>query len=165
MASGKVFIVLGALLTIVGTYIFAISGVVGLVGSGIGFILNFFNLITNAVVYAGVVNVEVWLFYILLVVFAIFIISGGLQLIGIKSRAIGFVFSLFPLGVGVMFVLLFYTEILGSISSLLALFFTGGQIGNIFPILINIGGGTGLGAFFLIGGGLFGVISTFFLRE
>ena len=165
MASGKVFIVLGALLTIVGTYIFAISGVVGLVGSGIGFILNFFNLITNAVVYAGVVNVEVWLFYILLVVFAIFIISGGLQLIGIKSRAIGFVFSLFPLGVGVMFVLLFYTEILGSISSLLALFFTGGQIGNIFPILINIGGGTGLGAFFLIGGGLFGVISTFLPRE
>ena len=64
-----------------------------------------------------------------------------------------------------MFVLLFYTEILGSISSLLALLFTGGQIGNICPILINTGGGTGLGAFLLIGGGLLGVISAFLPRE
>ncbi len=165
MALVKVFIIIGALLTLVGTYLFAINGVVGLVGSGIGFIINLFDLFTNAVVYATVVSIDVWLFYILLVVFAIFIISGGLQLIGIKSRAIGFVFSLFPLGVGVMFVLLFYTEILGPISSLLALFFTGGQIENIYPILINIGGGTGLGAFFLIGGGLFGGLSTFLPRE
>ena len=159
------FIILGALLTLFGTYVFAISGVFGLVGSGIGFILNFFTLFTNAVVYAGIVSIELWLFYIFLVIFAIFIISGGLQLIGIKSRAIGFISSLFPLVIGIMFVLLFYTEILGSISNLYALFFTGGQIGNIFPILIDIGGGTGLGAFFLIGGGLFGVISTFLLER
>ncbi|MBY9009054.1 MAG: hypothetical protein KGD74_04225 [Candidatus Lokiarchaeota archaeon] len=165
MALGKVFIILGALLTLVGTYIFAINGVSGLVGSGIGFIFNFINLFTNAVVYASIISIEVWLFYLLLVVFAIFIISGGLQLIGIISRAIGFIFSLFPLGVGIMFVLLFYTEILEPLSSLFALFFTTGQIGNIFPILVDIGGGTGLGAFFLIGGGLFGVINTFLPRE
>ncbi|MBY9015229.1 MAG: hypothetical protein KGD68_06010 [Candidatus Lokiarchaeota archaeon] len=158
-------IILGALLTLVGTYIFAINGVVGLVGSGIIFILKLDDLFANAAEYASIVNIELWLFYILLVIFAIFIISGGLQLIGMKSRAIGFIFSLFPLGVGVMVVLLFYTEILGPISGLFALFFTGGQIGNIFPILVDIGGGIGLGAFFLIGGGLLGVISTLLPRE
>lgn len=159
------FIILGALLTIVGTYIFALNGVVGLVGSGIGFIFNFFNLFTNTATYAALISVEVWIFSILLVVFAIFMLSGGLQLIGIKSRIIALIFSIFPLGVGIMFVLLFYTEILEPISSVFALFFTGGQIGNFFPILIDIGGGIGLGAFFLIGGGLFGVISTFLPRE
>ncbi len=165
MVLGKVFIIIGALLTLVGTYFFALNGVIGLVGSGIGFIFNFFNLFTNAATYAVLVNIEVWLFYILLVVFAIFILSGGLQLIGIKSRAIALIFSIFPLGVGVMFVLLFYTGILGPISSVFALFFTGGQIGNFIPILIDIGGGIGLGAFFLIGGGLFGVISIFLPRK
>jgi len=61
MAYLKVFIILGALLTIVGTYLFAINGVVGLVGSGIGFIFNFFNLFTNTVVFAGVISVDLWL--------------------------------------------------------------------------------------------------------
>lgn len=114
---------------------FALNGVIGLVGSGIGFIFNFLNLFTNAATYAVLVNIEVWLFYILLVVFAIFILSGGLQLIGIKSRAITLIFSFFPLGVGVMFVLLFYTGILGPISSVFALFLQEGKSEIFSPFL------------------------------
>ncbi|MBY9020758.1 MAG: hypothetical protein KGD67_06860 [Candidatus Lokiarchaeota archaeon] len=165
MALGKLFVILGALLTLVGTYVFAIYGAVGVVGSGIGFILNFLDLFANAALYAGFAGIEVYLFYILLVVFAIFLISGILQLVGIKSKVVGLIFSLFPIGVGVMFLLLFYTTILGPISGLFGLFFIGEQFGNIFPILVDIGGGTGIGAFFLLGGGALGVISTFLPRE
>ena len=64
-----------------------------------------------------------------------------------------------------MFLLLFFTTILGPISGLFALFFIGEQFGNIFPILIGIGGGVGLGAFFLVGGGTLGLVGSILPRE
>ncbi len=158
MALGKIFIILGALLSILGTYVFAIYGAVGFVGSGIGFILNLTDLFENAALYAGFAGIDVIIFYILLIVFIIFLAAGILQLVGLKSRAVGLIFSLFPLGVGIMFLLLFYTEILGLISALFGLFFIGEQFGNIFPILVDLGGGNGLGAFFILGGGALGLI-------
>ncbi|NVM19019.1 MAG: hypothetical protein HWN80_14995 [Candidatus Lokiarchaeota archaeon] len=165
MALGKIFIILGALLSILGTYVFALYGAVGVVGSGIGFILNLTDLFENAALYAGFAGLEIWIFYILLIVFIIFLAAGILQLVGLKSRAVGIIFSLFPLGVGIMFILLFYTEILGLISALFGLFFIGEQFGDIFPILVDIGAGNGLGAFFILGGGALGLIGCILPKD
>ena len=172
MGLGKLFVILGALLSILGTYVFALYGSTGLVGSGIGFILNTIGggllnptLLAGASTYATILGIEVWIFYILLVIFIIFIVAGVLQLVGLKSRVVGLIFSLFPLGVGVMFLLVFYTTILGVISGSFAFFFIGEQFGNIFPILVDIGGGTGLGAFFLVGGGALGLIGSVLPRD
>ena len=171
MALGKIFLILGALLSILGTYVFALYGATGVVGSGIGFLLNAFGggwvdptLFAGASTYAPLMSTEVWLFYILLVVFIIFLAAGVLQLIGFKSRIAGLIFSLFPLGIGLMFIFLAYTDFLGIKSAFFALFFIGEQYGDIFPVLVNLGD-LALGAYFLVGGGALGLISTFLPRE
>ena len=171
MAVSKIFIILGALLSILGTYVFAIYGNVGFVGSGIGFILNTIGggladptLIAGASAYATSLSIEVWLFFVLLGVFLIFLVAGVLQLIGMKSRVFGLIFSLFPLGVGLMFVFLTYTDFLGIKSAFFGLFFIGVQYGDIFPILVNLGD-LALGAYFLIGGGALGLIGSVLPRD
>ena len=172
MELGKIFIILGALLSILGTYVFAIyAGGTGYVGSGIGFILNTFGgglatptLFAGASDYATLLGIEVWLFYILLIVFLIFLAAGALQLIGMKSRVAGLIFSLFPLGVGLMFIFLVYTDFLGMKSAFFAMFFIGEQSGSIFPVLLNLGD-LALGTYLLVGGGALGLISTFLPRE
>ena len=175
MGAGKILVIIGAILSILGTYVFAIYGGTGAVGSGIGFFLNTFDILglgfadpplfSGAALYSGLMGIEIYLYYILLIVFLVFLIAGILQFVGIKSRAVGLIFSLFPLGVGLMFILLFYTEILGLISGLFALFFVGTQFADMFPILIDIGSGTGLGAFFLVGGGALGLIGSILPRD
>jgi len=171
LALGKIFIILGALLSILGTYVFAIYDLTGDVGSGIGFILNTIGgglkdptLFAGASTYATDLNIDVWLFYLLLGVFLIFLAAGVLQLIGMKSRVAGLIFSLFPLGVGLMFVFLTYTDFLGIKSEFFQVFFLGEHYGNSFPVLIDLGG-LALGAYLLVGGGALGLISTFLPRE
>jgi len=171
LALSKIFLILGALLSILGTYVFAIYNLTGDVGSGIGFILNTIGgglkdptLFAGASTYANDLGIEVWLFYILLGVFLIFLAAGALQLIGMKSRVAGLIFSLFPLGVGLMFIFLTYSDFLGIKSDFFESFFLGEQYGNVFPVLIDLGG-LALGAYLLVGGGTLGLISTFLPRD
>ena len=156
MALGKIFIILGALLTILGTYVFAVFLFFpGIVGSGLGFAINIIDIIALD---PALLGIDAIIFYVMLVLFIIWLASGVLQLVGLKSRIVGIIFSLFPLGIGIMFLLVFYTTILGPISALFTLFTIGEQFGTFFPILVDIGGGMGLGSFFLVGGGVLGLI-------
>jgi hypothetical protein len=171
MGAGKIILFLGALLSILGTWVFAIYGTTGAVGSGIGFLLNTFgagliptSLFAGASSYALLLGIDVLIFYIIVIIFLIFLAAGVLQLISLKSRVAGFIFSLFPLGVGLMFIFLTYTDILGIKSAFFGLFFIGEQYGNIFPVLVNLGD-LALGAYFLVAGGALGVISTFMERD
>ena len=158
MALGKIFIILGALLSILGTYVFAIFLFwPGVVGSGLGFALNIIDIFALD---PALLGIDAIIFYLMLVIFIIWLASGVLQLVGLKSKIVGIIFSLFPLGVGIMFLLVFYTTILGPISGLFTLFTIGEHFGSFYPILVDIGGGTGLGAFFLIGGGALGLIGS-----
>ena len=159
MAVGKIFIILGALLTILGTYVFAVFGVSAtVVGSGLGFAMNLVSIIgvdpgSDAIV-----------FYIMLVVFIGWLASGVLQLVGLKSRIVGLIFSLFPLAVGLMFVLFVYTEILGMMTFVFMLFTSGDLIGGFYPILVDLGT-LGLGTYFLVGGGALGLIGCIMPRD
>jgi len=167
-----ILIVIGAVLSILGTYVVALYGGGPFAASGIGFLLNTVGgglfdptLIAGADLYAAIAGIEVWLFYIILVVFLIFLVAGILQLVGLKSRVVGLIFSLIPLGVGIFFLLLFYTDILGGISGTFALFFLGEPIGGFLPIMIDIGDGVGLGAFFLLGGGALGFVGSILPKD
>lgn len=163
MALGKIFIILGALLTILGTYVFAVFLFFpGAVGSGLGFAINIFDIIALD---PALLGIDAIIFYIMLVLFIIWLASGVLQLVGLKSRIVGIIFSLFPLGIGIMFLLFFYTTILGPITALFTLFTIGEHFGTFFPILVDIGGGMGLGSFFLVGGGVLGLIGCILPRE
>ena len=163
MAAGKILIILGALLSILGTYVFAIFLFwAGIVGSGLGFALNLLDIIALD---PALLGIDAIIFYLMVAIFVIWLASGVLQLVGLKSKIVGIIFSLFPLGIGIMFLLVFYTTILGPISGLFTIFTVGEHFGSFFPILVDIGGGTGLGAFFLIGGGALGLIGSILPRE
>ena len=171
MGAGKILLILGALLSILGTYVFAIYGVTGFVGSGIGFLLNLFGagyivpgLFAGADGYATFLGVNIIIFYLLVIIFIIFLASGVLQFLGLKNRIFSFIFCLFTLGVGLMFIFLTYTDILGIKSLFFATFFIGEQYGNIFPILLNLGD-LALGTYFLVAGGALGFISAFMDRD
>ena len=173
MAAGKILAILAGLITLVGTYCIAIySFGPGYVGSGIGFLLNLFGIgvaspgiFAGADAYALALSLDVIVFYLLVVLFVIFLFSGILQFIGAKSRIVAIIFSLFPLAVGTMFILIFYTTILGPISGFFALFFIGEQYGGMFPFMVDIGGAVGLGSFIILAGGVLGLISGFMPRE
>ena len=166
MGVGKVLALLAGLLTLIGTYVIAIYGVAGsYAGSGIGFIMNIPDLFANADSYSALLSIEIWLFYILVIVFIIFLAAGLLQIIFMKSRFLSIIFSLFPLGVSLMFLLLVYTDFLGIKSAFFALFFIGEHYGSFYPIIVNVGADLGLGVYLILGGGALGLISGFLPRE
>lgn len=160
MAAGKVFAFLGGILTLVGTFVFALYGSTGIVGSGIGFILNLDEIFGDADALAALMDIPVVLFYVYTVIFLIFLASGVLQMLSIRSKAVGFIFALFPLGVGLMFILLVYTQILGVTSGFFAIFFIGEQFGDIFPFLVPLGD-LAIGVYLILAGGVLGVLSVF----
>jgi len=171
MGAGKTLMILGALLNLLGTFVFAIYGWPGTVGSGIGFALNINDLIANANAYATALSIDIVLFFILMVIFILFLGSSSAQWFGVGSkvwnRIIGFITSLFPLGVGLWFLGLFYNPDILSVYRqyiLAELFFSGEHFGNIFPILLELGN-LGLGAYLITGGGLLGVVATFLSRD
>lgn len=164
MGAGKVFAFLGGILTLVGTFVFAIKGVVGDVSSGLGFAMNIPDLFTNADTNAPAISTPVPLYYVYVVIFIIFLASGVLQMLSIQSRAVGFIFSLFPLVVGLTFILVEYTAVLGVKTAFFQNFFGGVQYGDFYPILLNVGD-LALGVYLLLAGGVLGVLSVFMERD
>ena len=162
MGAGKILIILGALLTILGTYVFGIFLFITAVGSGLGFALNLIDIFALDPTLLGI---DAIIFYVMLVIFIIWLASGVLQLIGLKSRIVGIIFSLFPIGIGILFILVFFTTILGPISGLFTLFTIGEHFGDFFPIFVEIGSGMGLAPLFLVGGGTLGLIGSILPRD
>jgi len=165
MKSGQVLALLSGIITILGTFVFAIYGVAGaFAGSGIGFITNLGDLFSNAEAIALFLGLDVWIIYLLTILFLIFLVSGILQMLGVKSRVLGFIFSLFPLVVGFMIIIFFYTDILGPTTAVFTFYFIGEHFGDFFPIIVNLGN-VGLGAYLLVGGGVLGILGTFLPRD
>jgi len=164
MGVGRILAFLGGVLTLLGTYVFAIYGTTGWVGSGIHFAMNIPDLFINADIHATGLLTPVGLFYIYVIIFIIFLASGVLQMLSIRNRAVGFIFSLFPLGVGLMFIFIAYTDFLGIKAYFFALVFGGSQFSDIFPIIVPLGD-LALGTYLLIAGGTLGVISAFSDRD
>lgn len=159
MAARSILIIFGAILTILGTFVFGLFPFFTAVGSGLGFAIN----LPSMIVYDP--GADVIVFYLLLVLFIAWLASGVLQFVGLKSKIVGVIFSLIPLAIGTMVVLLVYTEILGAMSLLLFLMTVNDVVFlGIFPILIEIAD-IGLGVYFLLAGGLLGLIGSFMSRN
>lgn len=164
MKSGRVLTLLAGIITIIATYVVALFGSTGIVGSGIGFITNLPTLFGNTTAVASYLGWEVWVVWIVIILFIIFLAAGVLQIIGMANRAISFIFSLFPIAVSLMIILLAYTDVLGTASAFFTYFFLHTQTANIFPFLVPIDI-LGLGVYLLMAGGVLGLISTFLPRD
>lgn len=147
-------IIIGAVLTLLGTWVFALfPSIPPLVGSGLGFAMNIPMII-------GIdPGADAVVFYLMLVLFIAWLASGVLQFVGLKSRIVGIIFSLIPLAIGIMFVLLVYTTVLGTMTAVFFLMTSGEVIGGFLPLLIEIGG-MGLGVYFLLAGGVLGIVGS-----
>ena len=166
MGAGKILVIIGALLSIVGTYVFALfTPAPGWIGSGIGFAVNLPELFANADLLAALVGMEVFIVYIIIVVFIIFLAAGVFQLLGAKSRALGFVGSLFALGVFVYFMLIEFSVI--SSTAIYAVLFSGFSPNALGPLPLHVQTGTfvGLGTYLLAAGAVLGFIGTFVGRD
>ena len=159
MAVGKILIIIGALLTILGTYVFALFPFLfGYVGSGLGFAMNL------PVIIGVDPGADAVVFYLLLVLFIVWLASGVLQLVGLKSKIVGINFSLIPLAIGTMFVLLVYTDILGVMTAVFFFMTVAEPIGGAFPVFVDLGG-MGLGVYLLLAGGALGLIGSIMPRD
>jgi hypothetical protein len=84
LAVGKILLILGALLSILGTYVFALFLFwAGVVGSGLGFAMNLPDIIA---IDPGSLGLDPIVFYFMLVLFIVWLASGVLQLVGLKVR-------------------------------------------------------------------------------
>lgn len=164
MKSGRALALLSGIITIIGTYVLAVSSSITGVSSGIGFITNLTALFADPAGLAASIGVEIWVYFILVALFIIFLAAGVLQIIGMANRAISFIFSLFPLAIGLMFFFLTYTDFLGIKSAFFQTYFEAAPIGGIFPFYVPLGD-LGLGTYVLIAGGVLGIISVFLERK
>lgn len=158
-AARVLLIVLGAVLTILGTYVFALfQSFPPLVGSGLGFAMNL------PMIFGIDPGADAVVFYLFLVLFMVWLVAGVLQLIGLKSRVVGVIFSLVPLAIGIMFLLLVFTDILGMMTATFFIMTSGEVYFGFLPLLIEVGG-IGLGVYFLVAGGALGFIGSLLPKD
>jgi hypothetical protein len=166
MKSGRALALISGLVTIIGTYVLTVSAALPNVSSGIGFITRLPELFADPVTLAISIGLGdlVWVYFILVALFIVFLAAGVLQIIGMANRAISFIFSLFPLAIGLLFVFLTYTDYLGIKSAFFQAYFEAPLIGGIYPFHVPLGD-LGLGTYVLIAGGALGIISVFMKRD
>ncbi|MFX1496298.1 MAG: hypothetical protein ACFFBH_02110 [Promethearchaeota archaeon] len=164
MKSGRALALLSGIITIIGTYVLAVSASLTGVSSGVGFITNLTSLFADPAGNAAYLGVDIWVYYLLVALFIIFLAAGVLQIIGMANRAVSFIFSLFPLAIGLMFFFLTYTDFLGIKSEFFETYFEASQVAGIFPFYVPIDQ-LGLGTYVLISGGVLGIISVFLERK
>ena len=150
----SLLIVIAAILTLLGTFLFAILPGPPALGSGLGFAMN---LPTNFT--ATPAPSEAIVYYLMLVLFIVWIASGVLQFVGLKSKLVGIIFSLVPLAIGVILILVEYTTVLGAMSDLFLSMTAADPIGGFLPIYYELFG-MGLGVYLLLAGGVLGVIGS-----
>ncbi|MFX0001362.1 MAG: hypothetical protein ACFE9Q_14360 [Candidatus Hodarchaeota archaeon] len=149
MASGKIFCILGGILTLLGTYFFSfLPSLPGTYYYGLGFFLNIYSIFTSG-----------WILYIIIaIIFIVFLLSGIFIIIGVKSKTLALIGSLFVLGFGVYMILAFYVFGLTSdITIFMAQFINAPLVEGIIPFDLFLGPFS-LGTYILIGGGVLGLI-------
>ncbi|MFX0105957.1 MAG: hypothetical protein ACFE75_10765 [Candidatus Hodarchaeota archaeon] len=142
MGAGKIFCILGGIVTLLATYLFSFAGSF----YGIGFIMNIPTAFLSDV-----------LTIVMAVVFIIFLLAGLFIILGVKSRALAIIGSLFAIVIGIYFVLTFFAVLPVEIGQFADLFDYPPLVANIIPLDVMIGS-VGLGTYLLLGGGVLGLI-------
>lgn len=165
MGAGKYLAIFAALLTILGTYVFAMYSLSsGYTASAIGVMQGLDVTFDSIGSYSAALG-GTWVAYILIIIMIIFSISGFIQFIGIKSRAGIFIFSLFPLVIGILITLTLYETIdIIHVNYMMTIPNDEQLIADVFPYLLELNN-LGLGTYFVLGGGFLGIISAILPRE
>lgn len=155
MGAGKILCIIGGIITLLACYLFSFGDFPSftIYFYGIALFMNLQAIFTSGIVLA--------------IVFAIlgiiFMISGLFIILGVKSRAIAIIGSLFSLVYGVMFMLILFL-VVPQAADLISVFsgLAPGLVAGFIPVHVTLGGslafGVGLGTYFLIAGGVLGLV-------
>ncbi len=155
MGAGKIFCILGGIVTLLACYLFSFGDFPLLPGAyfyGLGLFLNIGDVFGSGIALA--------------IVFAILgiilMFSGLLIILGVKSRAIGIIGSVFAIFMSVWFLLSFYMVFTGDLLLGVTVFVNLPLVEGIIPLHVGLGGSifatVGLGTYLLLGGGVLGLI-------
>jgi hypothetical protein len=147
MGAGKIFCIIGGLVTLLAIFLFSFAGGAGIYFYGIGFIQNIPTLFTSGDVLA----------IIMTIVFIIFLLSGIFILIGVTSRGLAITGSLFAIVVGAYFILVFYIGVPLEISQFAFMFLNTAIVEGFLPLNIAVGNAS-LGTILVLVGGVLGLI-------
>ncbi len=154
MGAGKILVLIGGLLTLVSTFFlsfYATGG--GDYGSGLGFIYNIADIMTNP---GNYVPGETMTVYIVAIVYIVFLISGVLQLVGLASRVIAIIGSIIVLVISIL-MLLVLLNALAVYAPYLTLFDHTAIVPGILPLDVPLGSAS-LGTYLLLAGGALGLV-------
>ena len=172
MGSGKLFCFIGGILTLVSTLVlsFGVYPITGMTFFGIGFIMNLDNIFEDTSSYAVLFGGQDFAVYILVVVLIIFLISGFIQLAGIKNRLAAIVGSILPIFISLLFISYVYDILFpDSLTNIMIFFWTEPILENVVPLHVSVGTvgplEVSLGTFLLLGGGSLGIIGGIMGRD
>ncbi|NVM17668.1 MAG: hypothetical protein HWN80_08115 [Candidatus Lokiarchaeota archaeon] len=147
MRTGKIFCIIGGLLVLVATYLLTFSQFHMTYTYGLGLIQNLGFIFGQG----DIVDI------IIAILFVIFLFSGFLLVIGVKSRATAIIGSFLAIGMSVYILYIHYYGIF-SVFFTKFLFFTElPLVDGIYPLHIAIDR-VGLGTYVLLSGGVIGLI-------
>ena len=176
MKIGKIIILVGAILTLLSTFFFSFGYGPPFDGrthiSGIGFLFNLPEIWGNPgywiATFPAYTSEDTILIYTFSILYLIFILSGFIQLVGLKSKYVAIIGSIIAIVFGIMMTIYITdTQIgdLGPMNRFQALFFSVPIANGVWPLDVPIVGGLGffnhtltLGTITLIVGGAVGMV-------
>jgi hypothetical protein len=173
MEKGSTLSLISGIIVLVGTFFLTWFTVVGLGdASGIGLIKNLSYYFTNAAFVAAGWGVPTFVIYIVGACYILFLASGVLIIIGVKSRVLAIIGSLMPIAM-TMAILFGSLDMPADVINYIGVFLdTEGIIPGIIPYTLELGpSGTvsmatvALGTYVMLVGGILGFISGFLRRD
>ena len=161
MAAGKILSLLAGILTIVATFMLSWVSVAvppTYYAYGIGIVKNLPAMFTNADALGLLLGIPGFAIYIIAGMLIVFLLSGIFQLIGMKSRVLGLIGSIFVLVIGIL-------VFLGIFNIVINIDWITNIFGDSVPIIDGIIpfdsplGPASLGLYVLIAGGALGLVA------
>ena len=176
MKIGKIVVLVGAIITLLSTFFFSFGYGPPFDGrthiSGIGFLLNLPEIWGNpsywVATFPAYTMADIGLIYAFSILFLVFILSGVIQLVGLKSKYAAIIGSIIAITFGIMMII-YVADIaigdLGLMNRFQALFYSVPIADGVWPFDVPIVGGLGffnstltLGTITLIVGGAVGIV-------
>lgn len=177
MKIGKILVLIGAILTLASTFLLSFGQTNGTDGrtliSGIGFLFNLPEIFGNVTYWNGLNGGETTLQYTFAIIFIVFMLSGIIQLVGVRNRYSAFIGSLIALAFGIIIVIFIAVDIPGfGFNRYSSLFWRDFVVGGIFPFDIPVIAASGtfyqfysLGTIILLIGSILGLVGAIFHRK
>ena len=168
MSVGKIFIIIGAILTLVSTFFLSLYNTYVMFpvfwleagqtqANGLSFFLHFPEIFNQAGALGTFYHVEPFWIFISAILLVLWAISGFIQLIGLKKRVGAIIGAILPLFIGIVFILYGFIYLPDFLRTFQTLLLDNELVAGILPFNVQLGGSS-LGAYTLVAGGALSLI-------